>query len=151
MSSHSLNQWWPSSVPWVCKLGSFKMFPNCWPYCSDLNKLRLSWWPGASLHHSCFPYEISIQLCHTIMYHHDDVIKWKHFPCYWPFVRGVTGEFPAQRPVTRSLDVFFYLRLNKQFSKQSLGWWFEMPSRSLCRHCNVFLRKRFSLMTLEWL
>ena len=24
----------------------------------------------------------------------------------------VTGEFPAQRPVTRSFDVFFYLRLN---------------------------------------
>ena len=20
---------------------------------------------------------------------HNDVIKWKHFPCYWPFVRGV--------------------------------------------------------------
>ena len=20
---------------------------------------------------------------------HDDVIKWKHFPCYWPFVRGI--------------------------------------------------------------
>ena len=20
---------------------------------------------------------------------HDDVIKWKHFPCYWPFVRGL--------------------------------------------------------------
>ena len=34
---------------------------------------------------------------------HDDVIKWKHFPCYWPFV---TGEFPAQWPVTRSFDVF---------------------------------------------
>ena len=26
----------------------------------------------------------------------------------------VTGEFPAQRPVTRSFDVFFDLRLNKQ-------------------------------------
>ena len=24
----------------------------------------------------------------------------------------VTGEFPAQRPVTRSFDVFFYLRPN---------------------------------------
>ena len=23
------------------------------------------------------------------MGHHDDVIKWKHFPCYWPFVRGI--------------------------------------------------------------
>ena len=22
-------------------------------------------------------------------YMHDDVIKWKHFPCYWPFVRGI--------------------------------------------------------------
>ena len=41
---------------------------------------------------------------------HDDVIKWKTFPCYWPFVRGIhwPGEFPAQRPVTRSFDVFFY-------------------------------------------
>ena len=29
----------------------------------------------------------------------------------------VTGEFPSQRPVTRSFDVFFDLRLNKQLSK----------------------------------
>ena len=45
----------------------------------------------------------------------------------------VTGEFPAQRPVTRSFDVFFDLRLNKRWSKQSWGWWFETPSRSLWR------------------
>ena len=31
----------------------------------------------------------------------------------------VTGEFPSQRPVTRSFDVFFDLRLNKRLSKQS--------------------------------
>ena len=24
-----------------------------------------------------------------IICHHDDVIKWKHFPCNWPFVREV--------------------------------------------------------------
>ena len=36
----------------------------------------------------------------------------------------VHGEFPAQRPVTRSFDVFFDLRLNKWLSKQSSGWWF---------------------------
>ena len=41
----------------------------------------------------------------------------------------VTGEFLSQRPVTRSFDVFFDLRLNKQLSKQSWGWWFETPSR----------------------
>ena len=48
----------------------------------------------------------------------------------------VNGEFPSQRPVTRSFDVFFDLRLNKQLSKQSCGRWFEMPSRSLWCHCN---------------
>ena len=31
----------------------------------------------------------------------------------------VTGEFPSQRPVTRSFDVFFDLRQNKGLSKQS--------------------------------
>ena len=38
----------------------------------------------------------------------------------------VPGEFPTQRPVTRSFDVFFDLRLNKRLSKQSLGWWLEI-------------------------
>ena len=37
----------------------------------------------------------------------------------------VTGEFPTQRPVTRSFDAFFDLRLNKLLGKQSWGWWFE--------------------------
>ena len=49
----------------------------------------------------------------------------------------VTGEFPAQRPVMRSFDVFFDVRLNKRLSKQSWGWWLETLSRSLWRHCNV--------------
>ena len=47
----------------------------------------------------------------------------------------VTGEFPTQRPVTRSFDVFIDLRLNKRLGKQ-WGWWFETPSRPLWRHCN---------------
>ena len=50
----------------------------------------------------------------------------------------VTGEFPAQRSVTRSSDVFFDLLLNKRVSKQWWGWWFETPSRRpLLRHCDV--------------
>ena len=49
----------------------------------------------------------------------------------------VPGEFPAQRPVTRSFDVFFDLHLNKRLSKQSWGWWFEMQSRPLWCHHNI--------------
>ena len=48
----------------------------------------------------------------------------------------VLGEFPTQRPVTRCVDVFFHLRLNKRLSKQSWGRWFETPSCPLWRHRN---------------
>ena len=49
----------------------------------------------------------------------------------------VTGEFPAQRPVTRSFDGFYDFRLNKRLSKESWGWWSETPSCPLWRNCNV--------------
>ena len=39
-------------------------------------------------------------------------------------------------PVTRSLDVFFDLRMNKRLSKPSRRQWFETPSRSSWHHCN---------------
>ena len=40
---------------------------------------------------------------------------------------AVTGEFPSQRPATRSFGFFHDLRLNKRLSKQSWGGWFETP------------------------
>ena len=49
----------------------------------------------------------------------------------------VTGEFPSQRPVTRSFDAFYDLRRNKRLNKQSWGWWFETPSRLSWRQCNA--------------
>ena len=76
-------------------------------------------------------------IMHTVT--HDDVIKWKHFPCYWPFVRGNHRSPVNSLPVTRSFNVFFDLRLNKPLSKQSRGWWLETLSRSLWRRCNAFL------------
>ena len=51
----------------------------------------------------------------------------------------VTGEFPAQRPVTLTFDVFFDLCPNKRLSKQSWGWWFETLSRPLWCHSNVIV------------
>ena len=60
----------------------------------------------------------------------------------------VPGEFPAQRPVTRSFDVFFDLRLNKRLSKQSWGWWFETLSRPIWRHRNWLYN--FTPRTLPW-
>ena len=69
----------------------------------------------------------------------DDVIKWKHFPRYWPFVRGIDRSpvgSPHKRPVARSFDVIYDLHLKKRLSDQSRRRWFEKPSHSLWRHCN---------------
>ena len=55
----------------------------------------------------------------------------------------VTGEFPSQRPMTRGFDVFFDERLNKRLSKQSIGWWFKTPWRSLWRHCNDTIKPEY--------
>ena len=47
----------------------------------------------------------------------------------------VTGEFPSQKPVTRSFYIFYGLRLDKWLNKPSRHQWFETPSRSLWRPC----------------
>ena len=62
---------------------------------------------------------------------HYNAIKWKHFPRYWLFVRGIHRS-------PRSFDVFFDLRMNKRLGKQPWGWWFETASCSLWRHCNDY-------------
>ena len=72
----------------------------------------------------------------------------------WP----VPGEFPIQRPVTRSFDVYFDLRPNKRLSKQLWDWWFETQSWSLWRHCSVIFKSMdaydktsgFGYMTQHW-
>ena len=75
---------------------------------------------------------------------HTNISWWRHqmeaFSALLAICAGnspVPGEFPTQRPVTRSFDVYFYLRPNKRLSKQSWGWWFATQSRPLWRHRNV--------------
>ena len=103
--------------------------------------------------------QVHCEICEISLFHHyhEDVIKWKHFPRYWLCAGNspVTGEFTAQRPVTRSFDVFFDLRLIKWRSKHSWGWWFKTPSRPLWRHCNddchsTIWLSEYILFTTQW-
>ena len=68
--------------------------------------------------------------------HHDDVIKWKHFPRYWPFVRGIHRS--RWIPRTKASDA--KLRLNQQLNNHWRRRWFETPSHSLWRHCSVSIK-----------
>ena len=82
---------------------------------------------------------ISTPTTARFLHDHDDVIKWKHFPRYWPFVRGIHRS-PVNSPHKgqwRGALLFSLIcALNKRLSKQSWGWWFDTPSRSLWRHYN---------------
>ena len=82
-------------------------------------------------------------LCWWSLYHHD-VIKWKQFPRYWPFV-WVIHRSPVNSPHKgqwrRALMFSLICALNKRFSKQSWGWRFETPSCSLWRQCIAYFNR----------
>ena len=78
----------------------------------------------------------------VFQFHQSCVAWWRHQMETFFRVTGlcagkspVTGEFLAQRAVTRSFDVFFHLCMNKRLSNQSRGW-FETPLHSLWSHRN---------------
>ena len=82
---------------------------------------------------------------------HDDVIKWKHFPRDWSFVRGIHRSrwIPHTKASDAELWCFLWSAPEKRLSKQSWGWWFETPSHPLWRHCNgTILSTQLALMKL---
>ena len=81
---------------------------------------------------------------------HNDVIKWKHFPLYWPFVWGIhrSPVISHHKGQWRGALMFSLIcALNKQLSEHSWGWWFKMLSCSLWRHCNGH---RWQLLSEVW-
>ena len=70
---------------------------------------------------------------------HDDVIKRKHYPRCWPFVRGI-HRFPVNSPHKgqwrEALIFLFDLCPNKRLSKQRWCWWIETLFCQLWRHSN---------------
>ena len=59
---------------------------------------------------------------------YDDVVKWKRFPYYWPFARGIHWSLVdslSKRPVMWSFDVCFDVSLCKLLNKQSRGRWIK--------------------------
>ena len=79
---------------------------------------------------------------------HDDIIKWKIFLHYWPFVRGIHRS-PVDSPHKgqwRGAFAFFLYVPEQTSEQQSRSWRFETPSPSLWRHCNrVWQYKLFTI------
>ena len=97
---------------------------------------------------------------------HYNVIKWKHFPCYWPFVRGIHRapvNSPRARwiPLTKASDAELWFFFLWSASEQTRGWWFETPSWLLWHHSNEIISiqkwsagsrdiRRYSVCSRNW-
>ena len=66
------------------------------------------------------------------IYLHDDVMKWKHFPRYWPIVRGIHRS-PVNSPHKDQWRGALMFCLICAWINRDV--WFETPLRSLWRHC----------------
>ena len=70
---------------------------------------------------------------------HDDVIKWKHFPRYWPFLKGIHQSTVDSLTMPNYAELSSFLWSapeKKRLSKQARRRWFETLSHSLWCHCN---------------
>ena len=115
----------------VCRYGN----PRC-------QQRQLSWHLDNSCFSRCMSHQVFTLFCCALLCC-DYITWWCHqteaFSTLLAICAGnspVTDEFPSQRPVTRSFDVFLWSPLNKQLSIQSWGWWFDTPYHPLWRHCN---------------
>ena len=145
-SRFQIHSQWPK---YTVSLGYINFFPiveNCLIFCY-LVICRISLYVDIlSILQNFFPSEIS-KCPHWVVwppviatsYWHDDVIKWKHFPRYWPFVRGIHRSpvnSPHKGQWRRALMFSSICASINVWVNQSWGRWFETPSRSLWRHFN---------------
>ena len=137
--AENVSIWWRHHDLMFCRDGLVAFLLNVyWVICLALrNFIYLS--PFYQFAFSCSELN-KVLVCHAVCH-----ISWcRHqietFSALLAICAGnspVPGDFPAQRPMARSFDVFFDLRPNKRLSKHSWGWLFETLSLSLWRHCNV--------------
>ena len=142
---HSGIRWYEKVVTWMC-IYIVYMWYVCMTYLIwrkhrfiEASQNELVQWLGAvSQQATTDPVTKRTMVPYSLP--RDDVTKWKHFPCYWTFVWGIHWS-PVNSPHKGqwhgALMFSLICVLNKQLSKQSWGWWFETPSPSLWRHCNV--------------
>ena len=118
-------------------------------HCSFMHSIGVHSWAASFVLEQSYS-DTLCQCGHPELCGHNRLLSWwrpqmEAFPALLAFCAGnspVSGEFPGQRPVTRSFDIFFDLCPKKRLSKQWRRWWFETQFCSLRRHCNGMITKK---------
>ena len=114
-----------SKIAWILFVNSNTHFINS----SPPSAAYMQHWFGSAL----------LQIMACCLFCTNMMTSWEHFLHYWPFVRGIhqsAVNSPHKHQWRGTLMFSLIHSFNKRLSKQSWGWWFDMPSRSLWCHCN---------------
>ena len=115
----SINNWF--NKPLNCRC--FATTPSSlWYYCNGYWQISQEWSRQHGLRLTPRPKRC---LTKTLRRH-----QMETFSAYWPFVRGI-HRWLVNSPSKGQCRGALMFSLNKRVSKQSWGWWFETPSRSL--------------------
>ena len=113
------------------------------------------WWRsniGVKIQYICVCLTFrSVQFCvyiisHEVMAQHDDVIKWKHFPRHWPFVRGIHRS-PVNSPHKCQWRGALIFSLTCAWIS---GWVNNGEAGKLRRHCAHYDVIAMILMSFVW-
>ena len=113
-TSHYLSQCWPRSVSqygvtklqWLKEMGqSWAFWQSSWECMEGMDTIMVGWCLRSDSH-IAFSHQRGESHClvetyffaySSVLFLHDDVITWKHFPRYWSFVQGLHGS-PVNSP-----------------------------------------------------
>ena len=80
------------------------------------------------------PWSLRGQYEARVMFYHNDVIKWKHFPLYWPYVRGIHWS-PMKSPHKGQwLGALMFSLICAWIN----GWVNSREAGDLRRHCSHY-------------
>ena len=103
---------------------------------------------------SVLPVKLLCSKSRCVFLIHDDVVKWKHFPRYWPFVRGIHRCIPRIKASDAELWCFIWsaLWINGWVNNREAG-----DLRRHCSHYDVFVMSladicvRSIILLISWL
>ena len=127
---------------WSKQLGDLGM---SWCSCEVIvMDCTATWWKLHESNHTSWMIHVlitcwnTVKIVHNVLWalSHDDVIKWKDFPRYWPFVRGIHRS-PVNSPHKgqwRGALMFSLIsaRINGWVNNREAG-----DLRHICRHYDV--------------
>ena len=129
-----------------CNHKLWTVYTDLWRLCMDLSfRVSVFMITSNSL------YKINLPSIIWVNFIHDDVIKWKHFPCYWPLWGESTDQrwFPLTKVSNAELWVFDVC-LQRRLNEMLVIWDTMAHHDIIVMHWQSVCNHRYGLIVYGW-